>query len=170
MKNETQVIGDCAIKRLETILADVEQETTAVVAHADIPSVAHHFNAVRELTRALAERVSNLQKHVDTLSYEILPTLFTNANVKSVNVIGLGTVTVNVRWSATMIDKAAGMTWLKNTGNEGLIINTVAAATLTAFAKSEALAGHPLPAEIFKVGSSQLVSIKKSGVSADEPV
>ena len=106
MKTETQVIGDCAVKRLERILADVERETTEVVQQGDIPSIiAIHFSAFRELTRSLKARVAALEKHVDSLSYEILPTLFTNANVKTINVIGLGTVTINVRWNATMLDK-----------------------------------------------------------------
>ena len=97
MKTETQVIGDCAVKRLERILADVERETTEVVQQGDIPSIAIHFSAFRELTRSLKARVAALEKHVDSLSYEIMPTLFTNANVKTINVIGLGTVTINVR-------------------------------------------------------------------------
>ena len=168
MKPETQVIGDCAVKRLERILADVEQESTEIVQQGDIPAVAIHFSAFRELTRSLKARVVALEKHVDALSYETLPTLFTNANVKTVNVIGLGTVTINVRWNATMLDKNKGMEWLRTSGNEGLIIETVAAPTLTAFAKAETLAGKPLPNHLFKVGTSQLVSIRKSGVSNDE--
>ena len=168
MKPETQVIGDCAVKRLERILADVEQETTEVVQQGDIPSIAIHFSAFRELTRSLKARVAALEKHVDSLSYEILPTLFTNANVKTINVIGLGTVTINVRWSATMLDKEKSMQWLRETGNEGLIIQTVSAPTLTAFAKAETLAGKSLPEDLFKVGTSQLVSIRKSGVSNDD--
>jgi hypothetical protein len=168
MTPETQVIGDCAVHRLETLLAKIEQETQEVVQQADIPDVAIHFSAFRELTRSLKARVAALEKHVDSLSYEIIPTLFTNANVKSINVVGLGTVTVNVRWSASMPDKEEGMNWLRATGNDGLIISTVSAQTLSSFAKDMALNGMPLPEEIFKVGTSQLVSIRKSGVSNDE--
>ena len=161
MTPETQVIGDCAVHRLETLLAKVEQETQEVVQQADIPDVAIHFSAFRELTRSLQARVAALQKHVDLLSYEIIPTLFTNANVKSINVVGLGTVTVNVRWSASMPDKELGMNWLRNTGNDGLIIETVNASSLSAFAKDMALNGMPLPEEVFKVGTAQHISITK---------
>jgi hypothetical protein len=67
-----------------------------------------------------------------------------------------------------MPDKEEGMNWLRATGNDGLIISTVSAQTLSSFAKDMALNGMPLPEEIFKVGTSQLVSIRKSGVSNDE--
>ena len=169
MKFDTNLAaGYAAVKRLESLLADVERETTEVVQQGDIPSIAIHFSAFRELTRSLKARVAALEKHVDSLSYEILPTLFTNANVKTINVIGLGTVTINVRWNATMLEKEKSMQWLRETGNEGLIIQTVSAPTLTAFAKAETLAGKSLPEDLFKVGTSQLVSIRKSGVSNDD--
>ena len=169
MKKETKVVGDCAIKRLIKILADVTAETAELVEQGDIPTIVRHFSDFRDLTRALQEGVEALNNHTNYLSYEIIPTLFTNANVKSINVVGLGAVTINVRWNATMIDKERGLEWLRDTGNDGLIIQTVAAPTLTAFAKSETLSGRPLPDSIFKVGTAQYVSIRKSGVSNHEP-
>ena len=51
-----------------------------------------------------------------------------------------------------MPDKQAGMDWLRTTGNDGLIIETVNAQTLAAFAKTQALAGSPLPDQVFEVG------------------
>ena len=69
-----------------------------------------------------------------------------------------------------MLNKEKGMEWLRATGNEGLVIETVAARTLSSFARDETLAGRPLPEDLFKVGTSQLVSITKSGVSNDQPV
>ena len=54
-----------------------------------------------------------------------------------------------------MLDKDKGMAWLRETGNGGLIIPTVNAGTLSSFAKGETLAGHPLPSDIFKIGTAQ---------------
>ena len=170
MKDETKAIGDCAVVRLSRLLDDIEADTTAVVQTNDIPKIVTHFAYVRELHRSLKERVSALGEHVNGLSYNTIPTIFTNQNIKTINVVGLGTVTISVRWGATMLNKGKGMEWLRATGNEGLIIETVNAQTLSSFAKEETLAGRPLPEDLFKVGTSQLVSITKSGVSNDEPV
>ena len=170
MKQETQVIGDCAVTRLDRLLQDIEQETQAVIQQNDIQTAITHYAAFRDLLDALKTRTSALEKHAQSLSYQTLPTMFTNQNVKTINVVGVGRVTINVRWNATMPDKEKGMEWLRSTGNGGLIIETVNAGTLTAFAKAEALSGHPLPESIFKVGTAQFTSITKSGVSDDERV
>lgn len=168
MNKETKVTAAVIAAELDDLLKSAESDTAGVVASNDIPSTAIHFSELRDTVDDLSKRMSALKKHVDALSYDILPTLFTNANVKTINVIGLGNVTINVRWSATMLDKEKGMEWLRETGNQGLIIPTVNAQTLTAFAKTEALAGKSLPSDLFRVGTSQLVSIRKSGVSNDE--
>lgn len=170
MKDETKAIGNCALARLSRLLDDIAADTTAVVQTNDIPTIVTHFAYVRDLQRSLKECVSALGKHVDGLAYETIPTLFTNQNIKTINVVGLGTVTVSVGWRATMLNKEKGMEWLRETGNSGLIIETVSAQTLGSFAKEETLAGKPLPDDLFKVGTVQFVSIKKSGVSSDEPV
>ena len=70
--------------------------------------------------------------------------------------------TVNQRWVASMPDKSTGMDWLRVTGNEGLIIETVNAQTLAAFAKTQALAGSPLPEDVFTVGVAPYTSITKA--------
>jgi hypothetical protein len=159
MKPETQVIGDCAVARLDKLLADVQAETATIIAKGDIPTTVIHFNAFRELVRSLKSRLSALEGHVSSLSYETLPTMMTNANVKTINVTPIGRVSVVVNWSASMIDKQKGMEWLRTSGNEGLIIETVNAQTLGAFAKAETLAGKPLPDHLFKVGTAQHISI-----------
>ena len=122
------------------LLKSAEADTASIVASATIFHAAAHFaGTVRTRVFGLSKKLSALKKHVDALSYDILPTLFTNANVKTINLEGYGRFTVNVRWTATMIDKRKGMEWLRETGNEGLIIETVNAQTLAAFAKAEAL-------------------------------
>ena len=168
MKDETQVIGDCAVSRLDKLLQDVEQETLAVVLQNDLPTTVVHYDAFDKLVVSLKKRISALEKHRDSLSYETLPTMFTNQNVKTINVVGVGRVTVNVRWTASMLDKQKGLEWLRTSGNEGLIQETVNAGTLSSFAKGETLAGHPLPDYLFKVGTAQHISITKKGVVDDD--
>jgi hypothetical protein len=159
MRPETKAIGDAAIARLETLLAKSEQDTVEVIGRNSIPDAVVHFDAYRELVRALQERMTALQKHVDMLSYELLPTMFVNQDVKSINVDNVGLVTIKVRWSAKMLNRARAFEWLRSTGNEGLIIETVNAQTLGAFARVQTETGKPLPSEIFQVSSAPHVSI-----------
>ena len=84
----------------------------------DIPTTVTHFAAFRDTVKDLAAKVAELQKHVDSLSYEILPTMFGNQNVKTITLPDIGRVTINIRWSASMLNKEKGMEWLRTTGNE----------------------------------------------------
>ena len=58
-----------------------------------------------------------------------------------------------------MLNKSAGLVWLRSSGNDGLIQETVNAQTLGAFAKEQAMTGKPLPDAIFKVTTANHVSI-----------
>ena len=67
--------------------------------------------------------------------------MFDSQQVKTIKIDDVGRVTVNQRWVASMKDKTQGMDWLRATGNEGIIIETVNSQTLAAFAKTQAIAG-----------------------------
>jgi hypothetical protein len=161
VKFDTKTAAGYAADKLDSLLERAQRDTTEVVEKADIPTVVTHFAELQDAVKMLAAKVSALQKHVDSLSYEILPTLFTNQNVKTIKLDNVGRVTVNVRWSASMLNKEKSMEWLRTSGNEGLIIETVNAMTLASFAKTEALAGKPLPDHLFRVGTAQHISITK---------
>ena len=161
MNFDTNLAAGYAADKLDSLLERAQRDTTEVVQTNDIPKTVAHFAALQNTVDDLAKKISALKKHVDTLSYEILPTMFQNQNVKTIKLDDVGRVTVNVRWSASMLDKERGMEWLRTSGNEGLIIETVNAMTLASFAKTETLAGKPLPDHLFKVGTAQHMSITK---------
>jgi hypothetical protein len=161
MKFDSQVSAEYASEKLDLLLARAVRDTAEIINHGDIPEAVTYFAELRDMVKTLQDKISALQKHVDTLSHESLPTMFTNANVKTITVDDIGRVTINIRWSASPINKEAAFNWLRSTGNEGLIIETVNAQTLGAFAKEQIMAGKPLPSDIFKVGSSPYVSITK---------
>jgi hypothetical protein len=162
MKFDSQVAADYAAQKLDSLLERATRDTEEALATNDIPTAVKHFDEYRDTVRSLAEKVTLLQKHLDALSMEQLPTMFANQDVKTITVKGVGRTTVNVRWSASMPDKEIGLGWLRQTGNEGLIIETVNAQTLGAFAKEETARGRPLPSEVFKVTSTPYISITKS--------
>jgi hypothetical protein len=161
MKFDTETAASYAADKLTSFLERAQRDTQEVVQTNDIPTTLAHFVRFRDTVKALEAKINDLKKHVDSLSYEILPTLFTNQNIKTITIPDLGRCTVNVRWSASMPDKEAGMNWLRDTGNDGLIIETVNSMTLSSFAKEMAMNGMPLPEQLFKVGTAQHISITK---------
>lgn len=161
MNFDTRTAAGYAADKLDSLLERAQRDTTEVVQTNDIPKTVAHFAALQDTVDDLAKKISALKKHVDALSYEILPTMFSNQDVKTIKLDNIGRVTVNVRWTASMIDKQKGMEWLKTSGNEGIVIETVNAMTLASFAKTETLAGKPLPDHLFRVGTAQHMSITK---------
>ena len=161
MKFDTKTAAGYAAEKLESMLERATRDTDEIIRTNDLPATVTHFAELQAYVKELAAKVSELQKHVDILSYDYLPTMFTNQNVKTIKIDDVGRVTVNVRWTASMPDKEKGMEWLRTSGNEGLIIETVNAMTLAGFAKAEALAGKPLPDYLFNVKTAQHMSITK---------
>ena len=162
MQFDTLTAADYAGKKLDSLLARAMRDADQVVAEANIPNAVTYFSELREQVRLLATKMSALQSLVDTMSQEMLPTLFGNQNVKTIKVDDVGRVTINDRWTASMLNKSDGLGWLRGSGNEGLIIETVNAQTLGAFAKEELKAGRALPTDIFRVSSTPYVSITKA--------
>ena len=162
MKVDTRTAADYAGQKLDSLLERATRDTTEVVGQANIPAAVTYFAELRDVIKDLQSKMSLLQSHIDSLSQELIPTMFTNANVKTIKVDNVGRVTVNDRWSCSMLDKETAFGWLRQTKNEGLIIETVNSQTLGAFAKAEALAKRPLPSDIFKVSSTPYTSITKA--------
>ena len=163
MRFDTKTAAGYAADKLDSLLERAQRDTNDIVQADDIPTTVAHYAALRDTVKDLAAKIAALQKHVDSLSYEIIPTLFMNHNVKTITVNDVGRVSINVRWSASMLDKSKGLEWLRTSGNEGIIQETVNAMTLASFAKTETLAGKPLPEHLFRVGTAQHVSITKNG-------
>ena len=161
MKFDVQTAARYAGEKLDLFLARAVRDSAEVIERANIPETIIYFAELREVVQDLAAKTSMLTKHVEELSQEFIPTMFMNQHVKSFTVPSFGRATINVRWSASMLDKETGFGWLRQTKNEGLIIETVNAQTLGAFAREQALAGQPLPSDIFKVGTSSYTSITK---------
>lgn len=161
MKFDTQTAAGYAAEKLDSLLERATRDTNEVVQTNDIPTTVAHYAALSDTVDDLKKKISALQKHVDSLSYDILPTMFDNQNVKTIKLDNIGRVTVNVRWTASMLDKPKSMEWLRTSGNEGLIQETVNAMTLASFAKTETMAGKPLPDHLFRVGTNQHMSITK---------
>ena len=161
MQFDTQTAAEYAAKKLDSLLERAARDSAAIVEQADIPETVRHFSELRDIVQDLATKMTALQAHINQLSYELIPTMFSNQGVKTIKVDDVGRATINDRWSASMLNKDRGMGWLRETGNDGIIIETVNSQTLGAFAKEQTLAGKPLPQDVFKVSSTPFVSITK---------
>ena len=161
MDFDTTLSAQYAGTKLDQLVNRAHRDTLKLVEDGDIPLIVKHFAALRTEYRALKDKLEKLESEVNDLSYNIIPTMFQNQGVKTLKLDDVGRVTVNQRWVASMKDKQTGMDWLKSTGNEGLVIETVNAQTLAAFAKTQAIAGDPLPDAVFEVGVAPYTSITK---------
>ena len=162
MEYDTSLAAQYAGTKLDSLINRAHRDTMELVEKADIPLIVKHFAALRTEYRALKDKITKLETEVNDLSYNLIPTMFDAQDVKTIKIDDVGRVTVNQKWAASMPDKSAGMDWLRVTGNEGLIIETVNAQTLAAFAKTQALAGSPLPEDVFTVGVAPYTSITKA--------
>ena len=162
MKNTTKIVADFAVIRLEKLLADIEADTEAVLAQNDLPTAVAHYAYINELWEHLKKRVNAIEKHVDMLSYNVLPTMFEHQGVKTISLPEVGrSDRQRALYRQLGRRRVKALEWLRQTGNSGLIIETVASSTLKSFAKTETLEGRPLPEDLFRVGTARHISITK---------
>ena len=109
MKFDTKTAAGYAADKLDNLLERAERDTNEIVASNDIPTTVTHYAQLRNVVDDLAKKVSALKKHLDSLDYEILPTMMQNQNVKTITLPDVGRVTVNVRWTASMLNKEKSM-------------------------------------------------------------
>lgn len=148
---------------LESLIYLAQHETAEYLERDDIPGLLWHFSKLRDAFHRIEEKFDALKDEVESISTRDIPTLFGNHRVRTINIEGIGRCTINTRWFASMRKglKPSCLDWLRANKADGLIIETVAAPTLTAFAKQSALDGSPLPDDLFDVGTKLNTSITK---------
>lgn len=141
---------------------EVQRETRELVGSNDHINLIRHFAKVRnasELIKASRESLDEIEKQ---LSREYVPDSLRSRNIRTITVDDVGRVSLSVRWSCSMLDKQLGFQWLRETGNESLIQETVNAQTLAAFAKDlNVTKGIELPQDIFNTSQMTVTSITK---------
>ena len=162
MEYDTSLAAQYAGTKLDSLINRAHRDSMELVEKGDIPTIVKHFAALRTEYDSLKDKIEKLEAEVKHLSYTIIPDMFESQKVKTIKIDGVGRVTVNQRWVASMKDKTQGMDWLRSTGNDGLIIATVNSQTLAAFAKTQAIEGKPLPDDVFEVGVAPYTSITRT--------
>lgn len=162
MRQETAVYLKTVCDSLASIAGHIRNDTDEVVAADDPVEVIRHYNQLRIAVEQIKEAREALKEIEERLSREQVPDVMRKNGIKTTTIEGVGRVSLGTRWSASMPDKGAGMDWLRKNGHGGIIIETVNASTLGAFAKELNQQGLELPVPEFKTSVLTYTSITKA--------
>jgi hypothetical protein len=163
MNSDTQAAIELAKRALATALSLIEAETKETLATGAPQDLVRLYADLREEGEALRDSVSTLSKLEQDFSYTHIPAAFDAAGIQNVNVVGYGLVSLTRRWSCSMLNKTAAFEYLRKTGQGGMIIETVPAPTLGAWAREETEdKGREPPDDIFKTSIARHVSLRRS--------
>jgi hypothetical protein len=119
--------------------------------------------AVNEAYEAMRETKRALDNAYDRYSIQLIPDAMREKRMKTVNLEGIGRITVSYRFSCSMLDKDQGYEWLQNNGLGELIKPTVNSSALSSAAKARIEnEGKDMPLDIFKVSSTPYTSITRT--------
>lgn len=163
MRDETYDLAARACVNLIDTVRAVQRDTEELVAGDDHIELIRHLVKVRSVTEQIKEARKALTELEERLNREYVPESMRSHGVRTITVEGVGRVSLSNRWSCSMIDKGLGMDWLRNSGNGGLIQETVNSMTLAAFAKSlNDEKGIELPKDLFNTSIMTVTSITKA--------
>jgi hypothetical protein len=162
MKTQTLDALESVCKGLIEVSGMVRADTNEVLPSRDHVEIIRHYDRLRLATARIKLAREALAGMEEELSRVQIPDVMAEHGVKTITIEDVGRVTVSYRFSCSMLDKDAGLMWLRANGHDGIIIETVNSSTLSAFAKSQLEEeGVDLPDEIFKTGTSPYTSITK---------
>ena len=148
---------------LRGVAGAVREDTNEVLPTRDHVAIIRHYNHLRLAAAQIKLAREALADMEEDLSRRSVPEVMKEQGIKTINIEDVGRVTVSYRFSCSMLDKEAGLAWLRANGHEGIIIETVNSSTLSAFAKQLLEEnGVDMPDNIFKVGTSPFTSITKA--------
>lgn len=162
MKEETKTRLAALSKLAEEVALALRAETSEALSTNDPIAVVKHFDDLRDAVDQIKVSREALADMADSLSTRDIPTLFSNKDLKTITIEGVGRVTVSYRFSASLVDKEKGFKWLRDNGHKELITETVNSSTLSGFAKDMLQnKGVDLPDDIFKISTNPYTSITK---------
>jgi len=163
VRDETLDLAARACVNLIDTVRVVRRDTNELVELDDHIEFIKHYAKLRAITEQIKESREALDELERKLSREYVPDAMRARNIKTITIEGVGRVSLSNRWSCSMVDKQLGMQYLRDTGNGGLIIETVNAQTLASFAKDlNDNKGEELPSDLFKTGIMTVTSITKA--------
>jgi hypothetical protein len=161
MKPETQAACFAAQRALQTAYELLQREALETITSNDAPDLVRFYANASEEAEVMRETMTALAKLEKDLSYAAIPACFDTHGIQNVRVNGYGLVSLNRRWSCSILDKPKGYAYLRDNGQAGMITETCNAMTLGAWAKSEVEdKGVEPPDAIFKTSIARYVSLR----------
>ncbi len=111
----------------------------------------------------LDDAVKLIYHQVERINKGLLPKRLRDSDTDLIRVPSVArSFSIRTNYSASFLDKEKGFEWLRETGNESLISETVNAGTLASFCRNMLLEeGVEPPADIVKLSSYDAISITK---------
>jgi hypothetical protein len=165
MKPETTAACEQALFALRKATALIDEEGREAITKNDPAELVRHYADLREEAEYLRDAVADLSKMEQAMSYDIIPSSFDRAGIQNVRVTGYGLVGLTRRWSCSFLEgkKEKGFDYLRGAGQGGMIIETVPASTLGAWAHAVTdETGIEPPDSIFKTSIARSVSLRRS--------
>jgi hypothetical protein len=164
MQAMTQLVLSQVVLSLEEATRRVIADTQQFVGAGDLIPLIKHYAELRGVTENIKKARKALDDLEDHLSHEDVPDAFKRSGIKTVTVDGVGRVNVAYKWGCSIVDgkKPESFEWLRDTGNGGIIIETINAQTLASFAKSEVEThARELPTDLFTTTLRPYTSITR---------
>lgn len=163
MNPKTHAACEIAKRAIEDAKSLLTQEAETAIAANNPAELVRTYADLREEGEALRDAIADISKMERDLSYTKIPECFDLHGIQNVNVVGYGRVSLSQKWACSIIDREKGFSFLREHGQGGMIIETVNAQTLGAWAHAETEEkGREPPSEIFKTSVSRFVSLTRT--------
>jgi len=108
------------------------------------------LRTLKDRKEALAEEEKAVNRRIKALTEHELPEYMEDNEIDKITIDGVGTIYIqnNVYASVLSEDREALYMYLRETGNESLVVDYVFPATLKAFCKEQLNNGQPVPAVV----------------------
>ena len=157
------------IRELGLATRDASQLVEAALEglkRGNLSEACRYYKSLKDAYDVLDDHRKNIYNQVEALSRQILPEMMEEEDVSTITLDfedgSKYRFTKNQRTSCSIIDKDGAYKWLRETGNEALIVETVNSSSLSSFAshylKDE---GKDLPADYFKQSALIYTSVTK---------
>jgi hypothetical protein len=164
MREETLRALDNTVAAMQIVASAIISDIEEVVDHGSLVELIRHYDTLRHVNEAIKKARKAIDDLEDRLSHVDVPDAFRREGIKTVSVDDVGRVTVAYKWGCSIVDgkKPESFNWLREGGNGGIIIETINAQTLAAFAKNEVeVNGKELPTDLFTTSLRPYTSITK---------
>lgn len=147
-----------ASEQIEAVLDEIKK--------GRLGDACRYFKELSDAYAVLDDQRKKVYNQVELLSRNIIPEMMEEEDATTITLeFEDGTkyrFTKNRRTSCSIVDKDGAYKWLRETGNEAIIVETVNASTLSSFAKHYVEdEGKDLPADFFKQSSLIYTSVTK---------